>query len=173
MFNWGKKPEADPKLMTLEEAKEKYPDQVESLDLMDKAMEEMRVPPEPPKDPESDLSTKPDDIVGYCFGYACPKKHTFGFFDSITLEGYNVRKPCPTCGGVSKPAVVKRTAEARWTDLARPSMWEENPEPKWGWYNSYSSGFGKSIGWGETCWTRYEFVHFLDSPKPAAKRRKK
>lgn len=128
---------------------------------------------EPPKDPEPDLSTKPDDVVGYCFGYACPEKHVFGFFDSITLEGYNVRKPCQTCGGIGAPAVVRRIAEARWGDRSRPSMWIATPEPDLGWYNAYSLSFGKSTApFGDPCWTAYEFVHYLDSPRPRRTRRK-
>ena len=126
----------------------------------------------PPPDPLPDLSTKPDGIVGYCFGYACPKKHTFGYFDSITLDGYKIRKPCPKCGEVSKPAVIKRTAEARWGDKANPSVFDLHPEPNWGWYNSYLPSFGKSIGLGDILWTSHEFVHYLDQ-KPRPRRRKK
>lgn len=122
-----------------------------------------------PQDPEPDLATKPEDIVGYCFGYACPKKHTFGYFDSITLDGYKSRKPCQECGGISKPAVIKRTAEAQWGNTAYPSRFDFYPKPEWRWYNSYALGFGKSRGWGDTLWTSYEFVHYLNEPKPIKK----
>jgi hypothetical protein len=131
----------------------------------------------PHSDPEPDLSTKPKDIVGYCFGFACGNGHIENTFDSITLDRYSERKMCQKCGGISKPSVVKRVAEANWGDKSYPSFPNNcHPEPKWGWYNHYARGFGKTAGFGEILWTKYEFVHFLDSPKshkPRPRRTKK
>ena len=125
----------------------------------------------PPKEPEPDLSSKPKDIVGYCFGYVCPKKHVGETFDNLSVDGFGQRRACQTCGAVAKPATVRRTAEARWANLARPDMNEPKPEPNWGWYNSYVPYFGKSLNCGNRLWTHYKFVHYLDTSKPA--RRKK
>jgi hypothetical protein len=126
-----------------------------------------------PKDPEPDLSTKPKDVVGYCFGYACPKKHVQNFFESVTVDGYKERKACQTCGGVSKPAVIKRTAKAQWGNKAQPHPLDIHPKPRWGWYNSYWNYVGKTISSWPTdkdmLWTKHEFVHYLESPR----RRKK
>ena len=113
----------------------------------------------PPKDPEPDLSTKPKDIVGYCFGYVCPKKHVNSMFENITVDGYKERRACQTCGGVAKPAVIRRTAEAQWNNRNEISMFERNPEPNWGWSQTY--GYYSNF---ETMWTQLEFVHYLDTP---------
>lgn len=118
-----------------------------------------------PKDPEPDLSTKPKDVVGYCFGYVCPKKHVQQPFESITLDGYKERRACQTCGGVSKPATVRRTAEPRWEDTSIVNIFERNPNPSWGW----TTWQPRDWPWSQTWWTKYEFVHYLESPK----RRKK
>lgn len=128
------------------------------------------VPVEPPKDPIPDLSTKPKDVVGYCFGYVCPKKHVFATFENISIDGFKTRKVCQKCGGVGKPATVKRMAESRWGDLShRDSFTGLLTNSGWGWYNSYMHHVGKTQNWGEPLWTEYEFVHYLESPK----RRKK
>ncbi len=119
------------------------------------------LPPVPPTSrPEPDMSTKPKDVVGYCFGYVCPKKHVNSPFENITVDGYKERRACNTCGGVAKPAVVKRTAEAVWMNISSPSpfctklssffSWTQKP-----WFNDYN-----------IVWTKYEFVHYLDTPKP-------
>ena len=115
-----------------------------------------------PKDPEPDLSTKPADKVGYCFGYVCSKKHVNETFDSIVVDGYKERRACQECGGVAKPAVVRRTAEARWANRATSVIYDFTPEPNWGWYNSY---------WGNPLWNRFEFVHYLDEPKTRRKKK--
>ena len=106
-------------------------------------------------DPEPDLSTKPKDIVGYCFGYVCPKKHVGSTFENITIDGYKERRACQTCGAVAKPAVVKRTAEARWEASRGIFSWWQNYRAPAGRY-SPASLF--------TQYTRYEFVHYLDTP---------
>ena len=116
---------------------------------------------EPEPDPEPDLSTKPEDVVGYCFGYACPKKHVFGFFDSITPDKYKVRRPCPDCGGISKPAVVRRVAEAKWGP--GPLMYWDG-RGVWQWQQYFHM---------EPLWNHFEFVHYLDSPKKPVRRKKK
>jgi len=123
-----------------------------------------------PPDPEPDFATKPEDVVGYCFGYVCPKKHVNSTFDNITVDGYKERRACQTCGGIAKPSVVKRTAEAQWGDCWYPS-YALKAKPDWRWYNSFISGFGKSQGLGDILWTKYQFVHYLDTPKPRKKKR--
>ncbi len=126
-----------------------------------------------PEDPEPDLSTKPRDVVGYCFGFVCPKKHVFGTFENISIDGFKERKVCQTCGGVGKPATVKRTAEAQWGDTTYRGRPDIDGEPKWEWFNAYWKGMGRLYsawaGDAELIWTKYEFVHYLESPK----RRKK
>jgi len=123
----------------------------------------------PPKDPEPDLSTKPKDIVGYCFGYVCPKKHVGKTFESVTVDGYGERRACQECGGVGKPAVVKRIAEPQWGNTAHPDLLDPNPKPRWGWYNCYWKYLGWLLSkWANDegmYWTRYEFVHYLDTPR--------
>jgi len=129
-------------------------------------------PRKTPKDPEPNMSTKPKDIVGYCLGYACPKKHVFGFFDSITPDQYDVRKPCPTCGGISKPAAIRKVCEARWVDHNMFSSYSQPPKPDWRWrHDHFVPGFSV-VNWYPE-WSRYEFVHYLDPVKPRPKRRKK
>ena len=99
---------------------------------------------DPKPDPKPDLSTKPVDKVGYVFGYVCSKKHVNDTFDSITVEGYNIRKPCQTCGLLARPAIIKKTSEARWVHASY-----------WSFYYTYLSR-DPAIGW-----TKYEFVRFL------------
>lgn len=118
--------------------------------------EPISAPPKPP-DPEPDLSTKPADIIGYCFGFACPKKHVQNTFESVTVDGYKERLACNACGAVAKPCVVKRIAEATWRD------WQNSL------YRGYSGVSNPYWGWGQTSmyngrimWTRYEFFHYLE-----------
>jgi hypothetical protein len=124
-----------------------------------------------PADPEPNLSTKPKDIVGYCFGYVCPKKHVNSTFENITIDGFKERRVCQKCGEVAKPATVKRIAEAQWGDRSYPEICNPHPKPNWGWYNSYARYLGKTLGWGDPMWTDLKFVHYLDTKEPA--RRKK
>lgn len=121
--------------------------------------------PEPSTDPEPDLSTKPADIVGFCFGYACPEKHVMSFFESITTNEFNQRRACQKCGEVSRPAVVKRTAEPRWTDRSKSSRYGRDTGPDWGWYIRHNSTFGLSLNFGDPIWNKFEFVRFLDDPE--------
>ena len=118
----------------------------------------------PPPDPEPDLSTKPKDIVGYCFGYVCPKKHVNSLFETISVDGYKERRVCQTCGGVAKPATVKRISEARWVNHDRSSDYRLPPDPDWKWRHNYFVG-GYSAANMMIQWTKYEFVHYLDTPK--------
>jgi hypothetical protein len=138
-----------------------------------KVLTEVIVPETTPPDPEPDLATKPKDIVGYCFGYACPKKHLFSTFESVTVDGYKERRACQQCGAVAKPAVVKRTAEPQWGNRAHIAIYDRNPKPNWGWFNAFWQGAGSLYsGWvndPDLIWTKYEFVHYLETPK----RRKK
>lgn len=115
----------------------------------------------PPKPPEPDLSTKPKDIVGYCFGFACPKKHVQFTFESITVDDFKRRQACDTCGAVAKPAVVKRIAPPEWVASGK-GMWRQY----------YLLNMGGSLAWEDKTkprWSVYEFFHYLESPK----RRKK
>jgi hypothetical protein len=112
--------------------------------------------PEKPKDPEPDLSTMPKDRVSYSFGFVCPKKHVLNLFDSITIDGYSERRVCATCGGVSKPCVVKKIWKPKWS-LGRPeqSYFYIHPAPAtWGW-------------WGGT--SDFKFFHYLENPKRGKK----
>jgi hypothetical protein len=121
-----------------------------------------------PQKPEPDLSTKPEDYIGYCFGYVCPKKHVNSTFENITVDGYKERRACQYCGGVGKPAVVKRTAEPIWgmTNRARRLRQEWRGEvveaPTWSWSLLYDDFTIR--------WMRLEFVHYLDTPKPRKKK---
>jgi hypothetical protein len=129
----------------------------------------------PPKDPPPNLSTKPKDVVGYCFGYVCPKKHVMQTFDNISIDRYKERRVCQTCGGISKPATVKRTSEPQWGDLSYRLAFSDSVINKgeWGWYNAYWSHIGKLLStWAgdkDLLWTRHEFVHYLDTPKTRKK----
>jgi hypothetical protein len=100
----------------------------------------------------------------------CPKKHVGQTFESITIDGYKERRACNTCGGVAKPATIRRVAEAAWGNRSTPKPFYLNPPPDWGWYNHYDGYFGLSLGWGKPLWTSYKFVHFLDTPKPRRKK---
>lgn len=123
-------------------------------------------------DPEPDLSTKPPDKIGYCFGYVCPKKHVNEVFENITVDGYKERRACPKCGGVARPAVVCRIAEAKWGDRSYRDIFGNEPDPDWGWYNTSSRYVPRALNWGNPIWTKYEFVHFLDEPKKTVRKKK-
>lgn len=121
------------------------------------------VPVTPEPKPEPDLSTKSDDIVGYCFGFACPKKHVQNTFESVTVDGYKERRACNICGAVAKPCVVKRIAEATWMDCQRPGMMlygSYTPAYRWNQFSTYD---------GITLWNRFEFFHYLETPKKRKK----
>lgn len=151
IFRWNKTVPAKSEIkITIEEALSKYPDKVETLSV-----------PGKPKDPPPDLSTKPDDIIGYCFGYVCPKKHVGETFESITMDGYKVRKVCGVCGRVSKPATVKRAAEAKWEDHGGYYRHSEMRDPAWKWSHK-KPGYGWYIP--NTRWTELTLVQFLDTP---------
>jgi hypothetical protein len=116
---------------------------------------------------EPNLSTKPKDIIGYHFGFVCPKKHVNTTFESITAEGYSERRVCQTCGAITKPATVKRTAEAQWENRDHSYRWGLLPSPKWSWSHYYNL----SNGYLSTRWTKHEFVRFLDSPKKTVRKK--
>jgi hypothetical protein len=139
---------------SLEQALKEYPDKVQVL--------------ETPTDPPPDMSTKPKDIVEYCFGYACPKKHVFDLFDSITPAGYDTQKACPKCGELAKPSVIRKIAEPVWRKLISDMSSEINDESEFKWRTTSLVGYRKI-----TLWSRYEFVHYLDPVKPRPRRRKK
>lgn len=112
-----------------------------------------------PANPEPDLSTKPVDKVGYAFGYICSKKHVNYTFDSITVEGYNIRKPCQTCGLLARPAIIKQTAEAKWVQgygHSPTSISDLRTSLNWVWKQCHYRN-------GKVCplWTKKEFVRFL------------
>jgi hypothetical protein len=106
-----------------------------------------------PADPPPDLSTKPDDIVGYCFGYVCPKKHVNDVFTSITVDGFKERRVCQKCGSLARPAIIRGISVAYWGVVNRLF-------PLWGWAHRSNA---------DTLFNRTEFFSYLDTPK----RRKK
>lgn len=114
-----------------------------------------------PSDPEPDLATKPEDAVGYCFGYACPEGHVGKTLDCVVGPA-DSRMICQTCGKVSKLAVVRRTAEYRWRKAMRRYELFGPPSFEWGWFNSWLTGCGLAQGIGDLIWTKYEVVRFLD-----------
>jgi hypothetical protein len=114
--------------------------------------------------PEPDLATKPKDIIGYCFGFSCPKHHIGITFDSITIDRYGEQRTCQTCGEIATPAIIKRTAEAQWIDLHLSNVMEcvrigAEYKPVWGWNQYYGVSLNK-------IWTKYEFVRFLNDVNP-------
>jgi hypothetical protein len=150
MSFWSKKKDfTDP--ISLDKAIKDFPEQVQIL----------------PTVPEPDLSTKPKDIIGYCFGFVCPKKHVNTTFESIQAEGYKERRVCQTCGAVTKPATVKRTAEAQWENRDHSYRWGLLPRPEWSWSHYYNL----SNGYLSTRWTKHELVRFLDSPKKTVRKK--
>ena|ERR1700761_928759 len=154
MSFWNKKKDfIDP--IPLDKAIKDFPEQVQIL------------PTEKPKDPEPDLSTKPKDIIGYCFGFVCSKKHVNNTFESITVDGYKERKVCQTCGAITKPATVKRTSEAMWVDTNVIDFWSGHSGPKYGWSQTGPNRYP----WKETWWTKLELVRFLDSPKKTVRKK--
>lgn len=122
----------------------------------------------PPPDPPPDLATKPADKVGYCFGYVCPEKHVNFPFENLTVDGLKERRACQTCGSAAKPASVRKICEAQWINHDRSSSYFLPPEPDWRWRHNYFVP-GYSLANWLPKWTRYEFVHFLDEPKPVKK----
>lgn len=112
--------------------------------------------------PAPDLATKPADIVGYCFGYVCPAHHVSETFDSIGPDGYNQRKVCHKCGEVTRPATVKRTAEATWYQDYLPYVGFRDCE--WHQHSGYPNY--------TTSWNKFEFIKFLGD-LPTAKTKKK
>jgi hypothetical protein len=120
--------------------------------------------------PPPDLSTKPKDIVGYCFGFSCPNHHIEHTFDSITMDRYGEQKVCQTCGEISTPAIVKRTAEAAWEELIyTPSIgYGESESLGWRWVNKRSIMSWTKTGDNLTIWTKYEFVKFLNDGIPVS-----
>lgn len=121
--------------------------------------------------PPPDLSTKPPDKVGYCFGFVCANKHVSHPFDKATVDDFKERRACQTCGGVAKPATVRRISEARWVDNGFFSISKGNI-PNWGWSHYYTQP-GSDYMPRMIKWTYYEFLAYLEGPKPAVKRRKK
>jgi len=65
-------------------------------------------------DPEPDLDTKPEDVIAYSFGYACPQKHIGQYVDSIAEKDIKSIKVCQICGKIARLCTVKKTAESRW-----------------------------------------------------------
>jgi hypothetical protein len=108
--------------------------------------------------PPPDLSTKPKDIIGFCFGFSCPNHHIEHTFYSITMDRYGEQRVCQTCGEISTPAIVKRTAEARWEDV-----WPINIcHGSHFCYTQRIPGTLTLTNNGEIMWTKYEFVKFLN-----------
>lgn len=132
------------------------------------------------KDPEPELSTKPEDLIGYCFGYVCLKKHIGDTFDTISVDGYGDRRVCQKCGAVSKPAVLRQLSEATWKDRGQygrhqgasyqNAPWASN----WCWDHEYiyKNHSGANLTYriaDHPRWSKQEFVRFLDTPKRGKK----
>jgi hypothetical protein len=110
--------------------------------------------------PLPDLSTKPEDIVGYCFGFSCTDGHIGKIFDLITMDKYAEQMVCQTCGQISTIAIVKRTAEAQFLDLTLSNEIDcmrngIKYKPHYGWVQHYYMS-------DYIVWTRKEFVKFLN-----------
>ena len=105
--------------------------------------------------PPPDLSTKPKDIIGYCFGFSCPNHHIGKTFDSITMDRYGEQRVCQTCGEISTPAIVKRTAEAQWIIENSIDCLRYGYIPRYGWHQTYYMS-------NDIIWTKHEFVRFLN-----------
>lgn len=112
-------------------------------------------------DPEPDMSTKPEDEVGYCSGYACPEGHVEKTLEVVTGRS-DSRMVCQKCGKISKLAVVRRRAEYRWRKATRRYELFGPYSFEWGWYNSWLTGYGLAQGIGNLIWTKLEVVRFLD-----------
>ena len=138
-------------------------------------------PVELPKDPdpEPDLSTKPKDIVGYCFGYVCPKKHIGGKFEEITVDGYKERRLCQECGAISQPAVIKQSAAPIWKDCGSYTggafRYYDGPRVadwKWTYNYTYKQTMVQNMSMSSQdhpVWEKFEFVHYLDTPRKKKK----
>lgn len=107
--------------------------------------------------PEPDMTTKPKDIVGYCFAFVCPKHHINRQLDSITINDSDIREVCSECGEVTKLATIKRSAEAQW--VVSPNFYDT----RYHW-RQVSYTLGKFY----THWNKLEFIKFIDL-KPKTK----
>ena len=144
----------------------------ESLGSEDKDLQEVLEKPDPtPTPPEPNLNTKPEDIISYCFGFACPEKHIQETFDKISVDGFKQRRACQKCGKLSEPCIVKQIAEARWkcrnldsVIMAQVRRWNA-PPPDWGWTQA---GYGSAL----YAWNKFEFFSYLE-PKPPILRKRK
>lgn len=116
-------------------------------------------------DPEPDLSTKPKDIIGYCFGFACADKHVANLLEEINTKTFGIVKMCQVCGKTSKLCKVKRTAEAQWGEEYN-SYRISNKVKKFEWIQCYSRGLS-------ILWTKYDFAGFLKLSVDKGKKRRK
>lgn len=103
-------------------------------------------------DPEPDLATKPPDIVGYCFGFACIDKHVDNCLEEINSETFGLVKMCQVCGKTAKLCKVKRTAEARWIQTRNILDYYKLGSFRWLCRSPYDLS---------VLWTKYEFAGFL------------
>lgn len=103
---------------------------------------------------EPNLETKPNDFIGFCFGFVCKEHHRVNeTLDVITVESLTAMRVCQSCGNVTRLATVKRTAEPRWENLYVGF----GLEPCWGWTHNFT-GLFISV---DVMWTRAEFITFL------------
>jgi hypothetical protein len=116
-------------------------------------------------DPEPDLSTKPQDIIGYCFGFACANKHVDNLLEEINSKTFGIVKMCQICGKISKLCKVKRTAEAQWREEYNPYRISNNVQ-KFEWIQCYFHGLS-------ILWTQREFAGFLKLSVDKGKKRRK
>lgn len=110
------------------------------------------------KDQEPDLSTKPKDKIGYCFGYACADRHVGFFLDSITATDAEVIKACQTCGKNAKLCSVKKTAEAQWYRWVDIDPGTKRLPDEWFWTHRVYYPYGSIAGIN---WTKHEFNGFI------------
>lgn len=114
-------------------------------------------------DPGPDQSTKPKDIVGFCFSFACSSKHVVGGdIESIDIDKLKERRTCQKCGKITKIAIVKRTAEALWLKTYSYNGWNIPKIYSWEWRQHFKTydNFG-----GGPLWTKKEFVGFVGAEK--------
>lgn len=143
------------------------------------SLEPVQAPPAEIKpDPPPNLSTKPPDKVGYCFGYVCPQKHIGDTFDEITVDGYKERRLCQECGEVSQPAILKWFSEYQWWAKYNGGRWMIDWEksgkmvqlcatfPPTSFSTSFSTPFSTSCYEGSRpIRTQIKVMQFLDIPK--------
>lgn len=112
---------------------------------------------------EPDYSTKPADIIGYCFGYACPSGHVHNTFDKLDMNDLHLWHVCQQCGEVSRVCTVKRIAEAQWKPYCTKEVMHKvtfliTRTFEHRWEQVTFIGFGRG---SRVTWTQTEFIRFV------------